>query len=370
MGWGAKKTAETFTRARELCTLLGESGQLPPILNGEYMHELSIGRFRAAREVAGELLRFGEDQHDAEAIIQGHRILGWGNMYLGEFSVSQTHVDEALRLYDPQQHGRLKLRYAHDTQVAVLCVRAITQCLCGYPDQGNETTRETISCARSIDHEPTLAYALTLAGALTAAMQGDPQKTAEFSEEILVISKRLSSSVWLGYGRAMYGWSACMRSLDDHHLQLFHEGLESLKSTAPNPWQPLFLSLRAKIYIRSGETDRALRALESALQLVERTDERMWESGVYNLLGNALLAQDSPNTQRVEANFRKSIEIARNQGAKSLELSAATSLARLWQSQGKRQEARNLLEPVYNWFTEGFDTPDLVKARELLEELA
>ena len=243
-GWGAGETATTFVRARELCTLLGETELLPPILNGEYMRELSTGRFRAAREVAEELLRFGEQQHDAEAILQGHRILGWGALYLGEFSVSRTHIDEVLRLYDPEQHGGLKLRYAYDARVAVLCARAISQCLCGYPDQANETTKEAIASARSIDHEPTLAYALILAGAFPAALLNNLQKTADFGEETLILSRRLSSPVWLGYGRVMCGWSACMRSLDEGCAQLFREGHESLKSLAPTGRLPPAVRIR------------------------------------------------------------------------------------------------------------------------------
>ena len=368
-GWGAEETAETFVRARELCTLLGETELLPPVLNGEYMRELSIGRFRAAREVAAELLRFGEQRHDAEAILQGHRILGWGALYLGEFSVSRTHIDEALRLYDPEQHGGLKLRYAYDARVAVLCARAISQCLCGYPDQANETTNEAIASARSIDHEPTLAYALILAGAFPAALLNNPQKAADFGEETLILSKRLSSPVWLGYGRVMCGWSACMHSLDDGCVQLFREGHESLKFSAPNPWQPFLLTLQAEIHTSRGETDRALRVLENALQLVDRTDERSWEALVHNLFGKTLLAQDSRNTQQAEASFSRGIEVAQIQGAKSLELRAATSLARLWQNQGKRDEARDLLAPVYDWFTEGFDTEDLKGAKTLLDQL-
>ena len=368
-GWGAEETAATFIRARELCTLLGETEQLPPVLNGEYMRELSVGRFRAARDAAAELLRFGEQKHDVEAILQGHRIVGWGTLYLGELSVCQAHIDEALRIYDPEQHGGLKLRYAHDTRVAALCARAILQCLCGHPDQARETTKAAVAYARSIDHEPTLPYALFFAGALPAALGNDPLKAAEFAEEIIILSERLSSPLWLGYGRVMSGWSAGVRSPHEGALQLFQQGLEGLKSTAPNPGQPIFLTLLAEIHVSCGETDNALRTLENALHLVDRTDERVWEPGIHNLVGNTLLAQDSRNTRQAEISFRRAIEVAQSQGAKSLELRAATSLAGLWKNQGKRHDARNLLAPVYDWFTEGFDTTDLKEAKALLADL-
>ena len=334
------------------------------------MRELSNGRFRAAREVAAELLRFGEQQHDADAILQGHRILGWGALYLGEFSVSQTHIDEALRLYNPEQHGGLKLRYANDARVAALCVRAILQWICGHPDQASTTTKAAVDYARSIDHAPSLAYALMFAGALPAAFRDDPRQAAEFAEELLFLSDRLDSALWLGFGRVMAGWSAGILKPHEDGVQLFLQGLENLEATAPNPWKPLFLTLLAEIYVNRSETDQALRTLENALQLVERTEEHVWEAGVHILLGKTLLAHDSPNTQVAEASLHRGIRVAQSQGAKSLELRAATSLARLWHEQDKRNEACDLLAPVYDWFTEGFETADLKEAKVLLDKLS
>jgi class 3 adenylate cyclase/predicted ATPase len=369
-GWGGEETAKTFSRARELCTLLGETEQLPPVLYGEYMRELSSGRFRPAREIAAELLRFGEQHHDADAILQGRRILGWGALYVGEFSASQTHIDEALRLYNPEQHGGLKLRYAHDTRVAALSARAIMQCVIGHLDQANTTVKAAIDYARRIDHAPSLAYALMFAGTLPAALRADPRQAAEFAEELIVLSDRLDSVLWLGCGRVMAGWSVGVLKPYEDGVRLFLQGLENLEATAPNPWKPLFLTLLAEIYVARGETDQALHALNNAIQHIERTDERMWASGVHILLGKALLAQDPPNTQEAESSLQKAIQIAHRQGAKSLELRAATSIAGLWQSQDKRDEARSLLKPLFDWFTEGLDTPDLKQAKALLEQLS
>jgi class 3 adenylate cyclase/predicted ATPase len=368
-GWGGVETAKTFARARDLCTQLGETEQLPPVLNGEYMRELSNGHFRAAREAAAELLRFGEQQRDSDAVLQGHRILGWGTLYLGEFSVSQTHIDEALRRYDPAQHGGLKLRYANDTRVAALCVRAILHCICGQLDQARAAAAAAIDYARSIDHAPSLAYALMYAGAMPAALRNDPRQAGEFAEELLSLSDRLDSPLWLGCGRVMAGWSASIVKPHEDGVQLFLQGLESLEATAPNPWKPVFHTFLAETRSCRGETDKALLALETALQHIERTEERMWEAGVHILLGKTLLAQDSPNAQEAEASLHRGNRVAQRQGAKSLELRATTSIARLWQSQGKRREARDLLVPIYDWFTEGFDTPDLIEAKKLLNAL-
>jgi predicted ATPase len=291
-------------------------------------------------------------------------------LYLGELSVSQSHIDEALRLYNPERHGGLKLRYAHDTRVAVLCLRAILQCIFGHLDQANSTAKAAIDYARSIDHAPSIAYALMYAGALPAALRDEPQLAAEFAKELLLLSDRLDSALWLGCGRVMAGWNTGVLKPHEDGVLLFLQGMKSLEATAPNPWKPLLLTLLAEIYVARSETDQALHTLENALQLVERTDERLWEAGVHIVLGKTLLADSSSATQKGEASLHRAIRIAQRQGAKTLELRAATSIARLWQSQDKKGDARDLLTPLYGWFAEGFDAPDLKEAKAVLEQLS
>ena len=369
-GWGSKDTAATYARVRELCTLLGETRKMLPVLNGEYMRELSLAHFQAARDKAAELLRLGEQHQDVEAILQGHRIMGWVSLYLGEFTVSRTHIDEVLQLYDPEIHEGLKFRYAHDSRVAALCVRAILQSFCGYPEQARKTTIEALDYARSISHTPSLVYALTFAGALPATIQADPGKAGEYAYEILSLSEQLRSELWLGFGRVIGGWSAGMQLDNGNGLDLLKQGLEILETTAPNPWRPGFLVLLAEVHLNGDETDLAISTLENALQLAERTGERVWVAVIYLLFGKAMLNQDSSNTQGAEARFKQALDVAAEQGTKSLELRAAIGLASMWLEQGRKDEAKNVLAPIYEWFTEGFDTSDLIKAKKLLAQLA
>jgi predicted ATPase len=368
-GWGSKDTAATYTRIRELCTLLGETRKMLPVLNGEYMRELSLAHFQAARGKAAELLRLGEQHQDVEAILQGHRIMGWVSLYLGEFTVSNTHIDEVLRLYDPEKHEGLKFRYAHDSRVAALCVRAILKSLCGYPDQAKKATTEALEYARSINHTPSLVYALTFAGALPATLQLNPQEAGDYAAEILSLSEQLRSELWLGFGRVIGGWSAGTQKAHSDGMQLLQQGLENLETTAPNPWRPGFLSLLAEVHLNGGETHQALSTLENALQLAEQTGERIWIAGIHLVFGKAIISQDSNNIQGAEARFKQALNVATEQGAKSLEIRAATDLASIWQAQGRNAEAHEVLAPIYEWFTEGFDTPDLIKAKKLLEQL-
>jgi predicted ATPase len=368
-GWGSKDTATAYARVRELCTLLGETRKMLPVLNGEYMYELSLAHFQVARDKAAELLRLGEQLQDVETILQGHRIMGWVSLYLGEFAVSSSHIDKVLQLYDPEKHEELKYRYAHDSRVAALCVRAILQSLCGYPDQAKKATTEALDYARSINHAPSLVYALTFAGAIPATLQLDPQKAGDYATEILSLSEQLRSELWSGFGRVIGGWSAGTQISYKDGLQLLQQGLESLETTAPNPWRPVFLLLLAETHLNGGETQRALSTLENALQLSEQTGEHIWVAGIHLLFGKAILSQDSNNIQGAETRFQQALDVATEQGAKSFEIRAATNLASIWQAQGRETEAHKILAPVYEWFTEGFDTPELIKAKKLLDQL-
>ena len=333
------------------------------------MYELSLAHFQVARDKAAELLRLGEQHQEVEAILQGHRVMGWVSLYLGEFTVSRTHIDNVLRLYDPEKHEGLKFRYAHDSRVAALCVRAILQSLCGYPDQAKKATTEALEYARSINHTPSLVYALTFAGAFPATLQLDPQKAGDYAAEILSLSEQLRSELWLGFGRVIGGWSAGTQIAYKDGLQLIQQGLENLQTASPNPWRPCFLLLLAEVHLNGGETHQALSTLENALQLAEQTGERIWIAGIHLLFGKAILSQDSNNLEGAEVRFKQALEVATEQGAKSLEIRAATDLAGIWQAQGREVEAQKILTPIYEWFTEGFDTPDLIKAKNLLEQL-
>ena len=183
------------------------------------------------------------------------------------------------------------------------------------------------------------------------------------------LSEQFRSELWLGYGRVISGWNAGTQISYKDGLQLLQQGLESLETTAPNPWRPVFLLLLAETHLSGGETHQALGTLENALQLSEQTGERIWVAGIHLLFGKAILSQDSNNIQGAETRFQQALDVASEQGAKSFEIRAATNLAGIWKAQGKEAEAHKVLTPIYEWFTEGFDTPDLIRAKKLLVQL-
>jgi predicted ATPase len=175
---------------------------------------------------------------------------------------------------------------------------------------------------------------------------------------------------WRAFSSILCGWALAHQERAQEGIEQIHQGLLALQATGAESARPYFLSLLAEAYGIQGEPEEGLAVLTEALTRVDTTGERWYESEIYRLKGALLLQQNSDHQAEAETCFHHALDIARNQQAKSFELRAATSLARLWQQQGKRQEAHNLLAPVYHWFTEGFDTADLKDAKALLDELA
>jgi class 3 adenylate cyclase/predicted ATPase len=368
-GWGSQLSADTYTRARELCTRLDESTKIYPVVYGEYMLELTRGRMEGTRKKAFELLELGKLHQDVEALMTGHRTVAWSSLYLGDFTHSRRHVDEVLALYQPEVHKDLKFRYAHDPRVAALCTRAILEMLFGDPAQSIETAAETLEFAREIDHASTLTYALMFAGALPAVILKDVRRAGTFTDEILQLSRQIRSDFWLGFGHVISGWSHGIGGDYEGGLEQLQEGLRLLDGSAPHPWRPLFLALAAELQLQSGDQDWAIGTLESAWQMIERTGERMWETGVHLQLGKTLLQQRPDNTVEAENRLSHALETAERQEAILLQLRAANCLGELWLRQGRHENARHLVESALARHTSQFDTPDLAKAREILNQM-
>ena len=188
------------------------------------------------------------------------------------------------------------------------------------------------------------------------------------AEALIALGTEQGLPTWLGMGTILRGWALAQQGHGAEGLSQIREGLAAWRSTGSEMWRSQFLALLAESYGKDEQVEEGLRTVAEALAFVERTEERYYEAELYRLKGELTL-QQSQDAAEAETCFRKAIEIAQKQQAKSWELRAATSLARLWQGQGKRAEARELLAPVYNWFTEGFDTADLKDAKELLDAL-
>jgi predicted ATPase len=303
-------------------------------------------------------------------IVQGHRLIAWPAMFRGELSELESHLDTALNLYDPRRDSALSSGTTVDPRVSMLCARVYQQWLTGFADQASRTSAEAISSARALNHASTLAYTLIIGGANPAAMARDTRMSEELARESMALSEDQGFAMFLPWGRLVLGWAIGRHGKAVEGLVFLRQGLEEIRAGGQKVWLPFYLALLAELCTDSGNIEAALEALDEAKRMAEKTGERGWESEIHRLNGEAYLARDSGSDSQAETCFKAGIETARYQGARMLELRSANSLARLWNGNGRQQEVRELLAPLYDSFTEGFDTPDLRDAKALLNELA
>ncbi len=274
-----------------------------------------------------------------------------------------------MALYRADEHHASTHTYGgHDPGVCSHNVGAIVLWLLGHPEQASERQDAAFALASELQHPETLAEALTF-GMEISTFNRDGRTArlkAEAMLEIATTDKPLNFHI---RANAVRGWALVDQGEVEAGLALMPDSVASLLEDFA--WSAPYLSLVAMTWGRQRMVEEGLKLVTEALTLTQRDDERWWEAELHRVKG-VLLLTNSPNTsgEEAEACFNRALDIARKQSARSLELRAATSLARLWQEQRKLQEARNLLAPIYDWFTEGFDTPDLKDTKALLDELA
>jgi predicted ATPase len=365
-GYAAPETGAAFDRARELCEQLGDTAQQLAALYGLWAYHTVRAEYGTARRLAEQFLRLAEAE-DASALLVGHRLLGVTLFFLGELADGHTQLGRALALYEARRHRELAVRFGQNPRASSLVYLAWSRWLLGYPDQAARAVEEAVAYARELNHANTLAYALAW-GATVHQFRRDAAAVQEHASAALALSEKQGLSMWLAYATVLRGWAPAERNHPEGAARITR-GLADLEATGAIFLRPHNLALLAETYAGCGQAEAGLRALGGALEAVERTGERWWEAEIHRLKGELLLARSAGNPTEAEAGFRQAIDVALRQSAKSLELRAATSLARLWHDQGRRAAARGVLAPVYGWFTEGFDTPDLKEAKALLSEL-
>jgi len=301
-------------------------------------------------------------------LMVAHRALGSTLFYLGDTALAHTHYTEGIALYDPHQHRALAFLYGDDAGVVFLSHAARALWLLGYPDQGRARNDEAVTLAQQIRHPFSLGFALSAAAVFHQYCR-EVRFTQERAEAAIILATEQRFPLWMAYGSLLRGWALAHQGQAKEGIEQMHQGLTTYRATEAVLLQPYFLALLAEAHGTLGNPEAGLTALVEALALVDTTGERWYEPELYRLKGALLLQQSADNQAEAETCFHQAIAIAQSQQAKSWELRAATSLARLWQQQGKRDEARQVLGDVYSWFTEGFDTLDLQDAKALLDAL-
>jgi predicted ATPase len=290
-------------------------------------------------------------------------------MLTGDTAESRAHYDHAIALYDPVEHRPLATRSGQDPRVGTLSYRSWALWMLGYPEAALTDVDRAISDARQIGHAATLMYALSQAVVVNLLSRRYAAAKA-LNDELVALADQKGSFFWKTKGLVDQGWLISMTGKASDAVEIVSSGLVAWRSTGSTMAVPYYLSNLARPYAELGQLDDAWRCIGEAITAVEATKERWCEAEVNRVAGEIALKSPEPDAAKAQGYFQRALEIAHQQQAKSGELRAAMSMARLWRDHGKREEARELLAPVYGWFTEGFDTLDLKEAKGLIEELS
>jgi predicted ATPase len=368
-GHAASEVGETYTYARQLCQPLADPYQLFPILRGLWNYHFVRAEYQTAHSLAEHILTLAQPVQDTAMLMASHRALGTTLFMLGAGADAHTHLAQEIALYDSQQHRASMFLYGEDTRVVCRSLDALVLWYLGYPDQAQTRNDAAVALAQQIAHPYSLSYALGLA-AVFHQCRREERFTQERADATISLTKEQGFPYWIAVGSLFRGWALVHQGQAQDGIEQLHQGLIAFRATGAEIWRPYWLMLLAEANGTLGEPEAGLTVLTEALTLMDTTGERWYEAELYRLKGALLLQQNSDHHAEAEAAFHHALEIARMQQAKSFELRTATSLAQLWQQQGKRQEAHALLAPVYGWFTEGFDTADLQEAKAMLDALA
>ena len=375
-GYAAPETKAAAERARlliEQAEALGEPPEDPlllfSVLYGFWVANLVAFNGDAMRQLAVQFLALAEKQGATVPLMIGHRLIGLSLLHTGDIAEGRAHLDQAIALYDPAEHRPLATRFGQDVRVAALSFRSLALWLLGYPEAALEDTDHALKDAREIGQAATLMYALAFAS-FTQTFCGNYATANAQSDEVVPLADEKGSLLWKAYGMFNEGCVLALTVQAADAVQMITSGLAAHRSTGTTMWIPMFLSYLASAYAGLGQFNEAWRCISDAMTAMEITKEKWFEADIHRMAGEIALKSPERDAAKAQSYFERALALARAQQAKSWELRAAMSMARLWRDQGKQQQARELLAPVYGWFTEGFDTLDLKEAKALLEELA
>ena len=367
-GIGAPEVEHAYTQAYTLCQQVGETPELVPVLRGLYSFYLGRAQFHTARELGETLLRLTQRDHNPALAVLAHNTLGQTQLYLGALSAARLHLEAGIALDTPAQRRAPAFRMGNDPGVACRICAALTLWVLGYPAQALARRHDALTLAHALSHPYSLAQVRCWAAYVSQFYRDVPAVHMQ-AEAAVALATEKGFPFWGAAGTILRGWALVIQGQGEAGMAEVRQGIAAYRATGAALLVPYYCTVLADVAAHLGHTEEGLQALAEAHTRMEQQEERWWEAEVCRLRGVLLLRQ--PGTPQAEAEtwLQRALDVARRQEAKSLELRAAMSLSRLWQQQGKGDEARALLAPIYRWFTEGFDTPDLQEAKALLEEL-
>ena len=366
-GYAADETAVACVRARELCRQTGDTAKLLRSLYAVWCVYYIRPDQDKALELAQEFKELAEREQDRAQLVAAYSAVGHTCTTMGRYLQARTHFEKAIELYDEEQDRYLAILYGEHPGIGSKIVCSTVDWMTGYPDRAVERARENMEEARQISHPNTYAWA-----ACTLAMvhtdRQDREMARKVASELITFTTEQNIPYWGAMALAFLGWSQMDGGDFESGMATVEKGLAASQATGSRMRVPDFLSVLALGYLKTDQPDIGLEKIDEAIRVIESTGERWNEANVRCLRGRMLLALSLP--QEAEAAFQDAIRLARGQSAKSYELRASTHLARLWRDQNHKARARELLAPLYGWFSEGFETRDLRDAKALLEELS
>jgi predicted ATPase len=375
-GYAAPETKAATERARSLIEQAEQLGERleDPLLLFSVLYSFWIANLVAFNgdamlDLASQFLTLAERNGTSGPMMIGHRLLGLSLVHAGEIAKGRAHLDRALAFYNPDEHRVLATRFGQDLRVAILSFRSITLWLLGYTDAAFRDADAAVEFARESGQAAALMYAL-LFSSFTHWHQGGYTVANTQLNELIELADEKGALFWKAWATMQLGGVLTASGKSSDAIHTINSGVALWRSTGSTFWLPLYLSYLAIAYADAGYRDEAWHCVADAKSLLDTSKEALFDAEVARVAGEIALQSSNPEIAKAEMFFGHALKIARAQHAKSWELRAAMSLARLWCDQGKVQQARELLSPVYGWFTEGFDTRDLKEAKVLLDELA
>jgi class 3 adenylate cyclase/predicted ATPase len=374
-GHSSPEVKAATERARlliEQAEALGEPPENPlllySVLYGTWVANAAAINGDALLTVAAQFLALAEKQGATSPLVIGHNMMGFSSVMTGSFVQSRRHYDHSIALYDPAAHRPLASLFGQDMRVTSLVLRSLALWSLGFPEAALADANLSLNEAREMGDAGGLLLSLFF-GAVTHFLCGSYATTETLANELYTLADEQGAVLWKSSGQQYRGWVLAVTGRASEATQLLAQSLAAFRSTGSTGMTPFGLSWLGKSYAELDQPDDALRLVNEAKDVIERTGERWAEVDVHRIAGEIALRSPQPDAAKAEAHFERALTVARRQQAKSWELRAATSMARLWRDQGKPQRARELLAPVYGWFTEGFETIDLKEAKTMLDEL-
>ena len=374
-GYAAPETKAAAEQTRMLIEQAEARGETPEdplmwfsVLYGFYVVNFVAFNGDAMRELAEQFSTLAEKQGATVPIMIGHRLMGHALLLTGEIAAAQAHYSQGLALYDPAEHRPFATRFGQDISVTILGFRSLAFWLLGYPEKALADASRALKDAQEIGQAATLMFALNYT-AKTQTHCGNHAAANSLLEQLIALADQKGAPYWKAFGMSVQGCVLVATGDSSGAVHLLTLGMTALRSTGATLYEPWLLSNLARAHVDLGELEGAWRCIDEAMTAMQTSKERWCEAEVHRTAGEIALKSPQPDAAKAQAYFERALAVARQQQAKSWELRAAMSMARLWRDRGKRDEARDLLAPVYGWFTEGFDTLDLKEAKALLDTL-